>query len=135
MSDTQIPDDLRYTSEHEWIKVIDATTIRIGLTDYAQEQLGDIVFVDLPEVDTAVDAGAEFAEVESTKSVSDVYAPVAGRISAVNEELADHPETVNSDPYGAGWLIEIVVTDPADIGEGSSVLLDVVGYREVVESA
>lgn len=134
MSDTHIPADLRYTAEHEWIREVDATTIRLGITDFAQEQLGDIVFVDLPDTEDAVAVGDSFAEVESTKSVSDIYAPVAGRIVAVNEALADNPELVNSDPYGQGWLIEIALEDEAALA-GAEGLLDADEYRAVVESA
>ena len=110
-----IPDDLRYTAEHEWLRG-EGDAIRVGITDYAQDALGDIVFVSLPEVGAQLTAGQAFGEVESTKSVSDVYAPVAGTVTARNEALEATPELVNSDPYGEGWLIVIA---PAD-GAGSS---------------
>ncbi|WP_066906720.1 glycine cleavage system protein GcvH [Millisia brevis] len=134
MSDTHIPEDLRYTAEHEWVRVVETTTIRLGITDFAQEQLGDIVFVDLPDVEDTLAAGDSFAEVESTKSVSDIYAPVAGRVVAINDALGENPELVNSDPYGQGWLIEIAVDDQAALAEGEG-LLDADEYLAVVESA
>lgn len=134
MSETHIPGDLRYTAEHEWIRVIDGSTIRLGITDFAQEQLGDIVFVDLPDVEEAVAAGDSFAEVESTKSVSDIYAPVAGRVVAVNDALSDNPELVNSDPYGQGWLIEVAVDDESALANSED-LLDADEYLAVIDSA
>lgn len=123
MSD--IPNDLRYTAEHEWVRIDDDTkTIRVGITDYAQEALGDVVYVSLPAVGTTVSAGAAFGEIESTKSVSDIYAPLDGTVTAVNEALADSSELVNSDPYGDGWLVEI---EPAD-GADPDGLLDAAAY-------
>jgi glycine cleavage system H protein len=111
------PDDVRYTAEHEWARLNDAAdeagTIRIGITDFAQEALGDIVFVTLPEVGAEVTAGQAFGEVESTKSVSDIYAPVAGVVVARNEALDRQPELLNSDPYGEGWIVEIRVESAA----------------------
>ncbi|BEP15959.1 glycine cleavage system protein GcvH [Acidothermaceae bacterium B102] len=111
------PDDVRYTAEHEWARLstsaADAETIRIGITDFAQEALGDIVFVTLPEVGAEVTAGQPFGEVESTKSVSDIYAPVAGVVVARNEALDRQPELLNSDPYGEGWIVEIRVESGA----------------------
>jgi glycine cleavage system H protein len=122
---SEIPNDLRYTSEHEWVRIDSETnTVRVGITDYAQEALGDVVYVSLPEVGTTVSAGAAFGEIESTKSVSDIYAPLDGTITAVNEALADSSELVNSDPYGDGWLVEIESADGADL-EG---LLDAAAY-------
>ena len=114
-----IPDDLRYTAEHEWLRTegAEGAAIRVGITDYAQDALGDIVFVSLPEVGTQLTAGQAFGEVESTKSVSDVYAPVAGTVIARNEALEATPELVNSDPYGEGWLI---VLDPSDAAASAS---------------
>lgn len=121
-----IPEDLQYTKEHEWLS-IDGSTMRIGITDYAQDQLGDIVFVDLPDLGAELGEGDVFAEVESTKSVGEVYAPVPGTVSARNEALMDTPELVNQDPYGEGWLIEMtVVAPPAD-------LLDANAYRDLTE--
>lgn len=124
------PDDLKYTREHEWVR-IDGSTVRIGITAYAQEALGDIVFVQLPEVGERVSAGQPFGEVESTKSVSDVYAPVSGSVTARNEVVDTTPELVNTDPYGDGWLLEIDADADADAPE----LLDAAAYREYVESA
>ena len=124
----QIPEDLRYSSDHEWEKVEDGKA-RIGITDYAQDALGDVVFVDLPEVGTSAAAGASISEVESTKSVSDIYAPVTGTISDVNAELADAPERLNEDPYGEGWICVIDLQDPAEL-DG---LLDAAAYRALVE--
>ena len=124
------PDNLKYTAEHEWVRFGDDNVVRIGITDYAQEALGDIVFVNLPEVGAAVQAGQTMGEVESTKSVSDVYAPVAGTVSARNEALAGQPELVNADPYGEGWMVEITLADPASLGE----LLDAAAYQGLTES-
>lgn len=133
MTDSNVPDTLLYTAEHEWINKTGPTTVRVGISDYAQEQLGDVVFVQLPEIETAVESGESFAEVESTKSVSDIYGPFNGAISAVNEELDGAPELVNSDPYGAGWLVEISVADEATLQELLSDLLDADGYRAVID--
>ena len=109
-----VPDDLKYTAEHEWAKVAGAT-IRVGVTDYAQEALGDVVFVSLPEVGAKVGQGDAFGEVESTKSVSDLYAPVTGTVTARNEELDARPELINNDPYGEGWIVEIEVADAGQL--------------------
>jgi glycine cleavage system H protein len=111
MESPLFPDDVKYTAEHEWARssAESAETIRIGITDFAQEALGDIVFVTLPEVGAEVTAGQPFGEVESTKSVSDIYAPVAGTVVARNEALDRQPELLNSDPYGEGWIVEIQV--------------------------
>ena len=123
-----VPDGLRYTTEHEWVESRDAgSTIRVGITDFAQDALGDIVYVQLPEPGTEVTAGAAFGEVESTKSVSEIYAPVSGTVLARNEQLGDKPELVNSDPYGAGWMVEIAATDPAAVAG----LLDAAAYTEL----
>jgi glycine cleavage system H protein len=123
MSD--VPDDLKYTGEHEWIRGDDgSSTVRVGITDYAQEALGDVVYVSLPEVGTDVEKGGAVGEVESTKSVSDIFAPVSGTISARNEKLDEHPELINSDPYGEGWMLEIKVSDTSEL-EG---LLDAAAY-------
>lgn len=123
-----IPEALRYSSDHEWISV-EGSKVRMGITDYAQDALGDVVYVQVPTVGAAVAAGDTMSEVESTKSVSDIYAPVTGTIVAVNEALADQPETINSDPYGAGWICEIELADPSQL-DG---LLDASGYRALVE--
>ena len=101
------PEDLRYTAEHEWVRAAEGHTLRVGITDYAQGALGDIVYVSLPGVGTAVTAGQPMGEVESTKSVSDVFAPVAGTVLARNDALEGQPELLNSDPYGEGWIVEI----------------------------
>jgi glycine cleavage system H protein len=131
------PDDRRYTDQHEWALVQGtdgtSTVVRVGITDHAQDALGDIVFVQLPEVGAEVAPGTAIGEVESTKSVSDVYSPVPGVVSAVNEALTDAPETVNSDPYGAGWLIEVTV--PADGGDPTAELLDAAAYEAVVSAS
>ena len=103
----QIPEGLRYTENHEWVAVEDDGKVRIGITDFAQDALGDVVFVDLPDVGAKVAAGEAFAEIESTKSVADVYAPITGTVVAANEVLVDAPETINSDPYGAAWFVLI----------------------------
>ena len=124
----QIPDDLRYSSDHEWIRLEDGKA-RIGITDYAQDALGDVVFVDLPEVGAQVAAGESVSEVESTKSVSDIYAPVAGTVAEVNADLADAPERLNEDPYGEGWIFVLTVDDPEQV----SGLLDAAAYRALVE--
>ena len=124
----QIPDDLRYSSDHEWIRV-EGDHVRIGITDYAQDALGDVVFVDLPEVGAAVEAAASISEVESTKSVSDIYAPVSGSITEVNADLADAPERLNEDPYGEGWICVIEVRDAAELDK----LLSAEAYRALVE--
>jgi glycine cleavage system H protein len=123
-----VPDELRYTSDHEWAR-LEGTRITIGITDYAQDALGDIVFVQLPEPGIAVEAGASFSEVESTKSVSDVYAPVSGTVVEVNGELADAPQRLNDDPYGEGWLCVIEPGDPSALGD----LLDAAAYRKLIE--
>ena len=124
-----IPTDLRYTDKHEWIAAPqDTAPVRVGITDYAQDALGDIVYVDLPEPGTEVEAGQVLGEVESTKSASEIYAPVSGTVVARNEELKDHPELINSDPYGQGWLVEIAPTGAEPDG-----LLDADGYGALVE--
>jgi glycine cleavage system H protein len=116
-----IPQDLRYTEAHEWVRELGDGVVRIGITDHAQSQLGDVVFVQLPEAGADVAAGAAIGEVESTKSVSDIYAPVAGTVVAVNEALADNPELVNSGPYEAGWMIEVRLAGaPADLMDAAA---------------
>jgi glycine cleavage system H protein len=131
------PDDRRYTDQHEWALVQGTgeagTVVRVGITDHAQDALGDIVFVQLPSVGDEVAPGTPMGEVESTKSVSDVYAPVAGVVAAVNETLTDAPETINSDPYGAGWLVEITVSG-AD-GDPTAELLDAAAYQALVDAS
>ncbi|MBU3702464.1 MAG: glycine cleavage system protein GcvH [Acidimicrobiia bacterium] len=124
----QLPDDLRYSSDHEWVR-IEGGRLRLGITDYAQDALGDVVYVEIPAVGTAVQANAKVSEVESTKSVSDIYAPVAGTIVEVNSALGDTPEALNDDPYGAGWICILEPDDPSAIAE----LLDVDSYRRLIE--
>jgi len=126
------PEDLRYTEEHEWVRRIGPTRVRVGITDYAQSQLGDVVFVQLPDVPRTAEAGESVAEVESTKSVSDIYAPLAAKIVVVNEELSAAPETVNADPYGAGWLFEAEVEDASALDITLGELLDAAGYQGVI---
>jgi glycine cleavage system H protein len=123
-----IPDDLRYSSDHEWVRVTNEGTVRVGITDYAQNSLGDIVFVQMPEPGTEVEAGDALGEVESTKSVSDVLAPVSGTVTARNDALDSTPELINSDPYGDGWMIEIELSDTSSMDD----LLDATGYAEVI---
>jgi glycine cleavage system H protein len=122
-----VPDDLRYTADHEWVR-LDGDRAYVGITDYAQDALGDIVFVQLPEPGTAVGGGDSFSEVESTKSVSDIYAPLAGTVVEVNAELADAPQRLNEDPYGDGWICVIEVADAAAV----SGLLDAEAYRKLI---
>ena len=125
----QIPSDLRYSSDHEWAKST-GDVVRIGITDYAQDALGDVVFVELPKVGTTVSAGGAIGEVESTKSVSEIYAPVSGTVSAVNDELTVKPESVNGDPYGAGWICEITTDTSSDY----DALLDAAGYQALTNN-
>ena len=122
-----IPADLRYSAEHEWVRV-DGSSARLGITDFAQESLGDVVFVQLPDVGVEIIAGASAAEIESTKSVSDVYVPVTGVVTSVNEALVDAPELVNQDPYGEGWILEVALVDPAQVEQ----LMDADAYRALV---
>lgn len=123
-----VPDGLRYTSEHEWVRAEDGK-LRVGITDYAQDALGDVVFVQLPEPGATFKAGNALGEVESTKSVSDVYAPLTGRVVEVNTELVDAPQRLNEDPYGEGWLC---ILEPEDASAASS-LLDASAYRALIE--
>jgi glycine cleavage system H protein len=123
-----VPDELRYSSDHEWVRIEDGKA-RIGITDYAQDALGDVVFVQVPDVGQAADAGATVGEVESTKSVSEIYAPLAGTVVEVNPELEANPELVNSDPYGAGWIAVVELADPGALES----LMDANAYRELTE--
>jgi glycine cleavage system H protein len=123
-----IPDDRRYTQDHEWAR-LEGGRVRVGITDYAQDALGDVVFVQLPEQGARVEAGATFSEVESTKSVSDIYAPVAGTVVEVNTDLTDAPQRVNEDPYGEGWICVIEPTDPSAV----DALLDAEGYQRLIQ--
>lgn len=124
----QVPEHLRYSADHEWVAV-SGTRARIGITDYAQDALGDVVFVQVPDLGSVVTAGDSFGEVESTKSVSDVYAPITGTVVAVNDSLGGSPEMLNSDPYGAGWLCEIEVADESQLAG----LLDAAAYQALID--
>ena len=131
------PDDLHYTAEHEWVRVVGSgadAVVRIGITDYAQDALGDIVFVTLPAVGTELEAGQSIGEVESTKSVSDVYAPLTGTVTARNEALDATPELVNSDPYGEGWMLELSPNGGIDGALSGGSLLDAAAYQALVSS-
>jgi glycine cleavage system H protein len=120
------PEELRYTAEHEWVSNRAADTVRVGITDFAQEQLGDIVFIQLPEVGDEVAPGEPLGEIESTKSVSDLFAPVAGTVTARNDALEASPELINTDPYGEGWIVEIALGDAGDL----DALMDAKAYQE-----
>jgi glycine cleavage system H protein len=125
----QTPDNLRYSSDHEWIKVEDGNRVRLGITDYAQDALGDVVYVELPEVGATVSPGQSISEVESTKSVSDIYAPVSGVVVEVNADLGDEPQRLNADPYGEGWICIIELADNASMDD----LLDAEAYLGLTE--
>ena len=125
---SQVPEDLRYSREHEWVRLT-GNVARVGITDFAQDSLGDVVFVQLPDVGLDAVAGASVSEIESTKSVSDVYVPLSGVVAAVNDALADQPELVNQDPYGAGWMFELDLSDAAEV----DTLLDAAAYRQLTE--
>jgi len=124
----EFPQDVRYTEQHEWLRM-EGNRARVGITDYAQDALGDVVYVDIPEVGTEVKAGEPFGEVESTKSVSDVFAPVSGTVSERNGTLVEAPELVNEDPYGDGWMIVLDLSDPSEV----DALLDAASYRSFTE--
>jgi glycine cleavage system H protein len=128
---SEIPADLYYTEEHEWVQRTGDDTVRVGITDYAQSALGDVVFVQMPDAGVEVSAGESFGEVESTKSVSDLYAPVSAKVVAVNRDLDSNPALVNSDPYGEGWLVDLQV-DAGTLEDGLHGLLDAEGYRAAV---
>ena len=131
MADLTYPQGLRYSAEHEWVaQTDDASVVRVGITDFAQDSLGDVVFVDIPDVGDSVSAGESCGEVESTKSVSDLVAPVSGEVIVVNEALEDSPETINSAPYDDGWLYEVRLSDPAEV----DALMDSASYAAAVES-
>ncbi|MGV0633416.1 glycine cleavage system protein GcvH [Mycolicibacillus trivialis] len=131
-SASDVPTDLQYSADHEWVRRTGADTVRVGITDFAQSALGDVVFVQLPAVGDTVTAGESFGEVESTKSVSDLFAPVSATVVAVNEELTGSPQLVNSDPYGAGWLVDLQA-DTDSLDQAVAGLLDADGYRASVE--
>lgn len=122
------PKELKYTSDHEWVRVEDGMAV-VGITSYAQEQLGDVVFVELPETGEEMDAGDSFGVIESVKTVSDMYMPVDGKIVAVNEDLEDNPELLNEDPFGDGWIVKIEISDPSQIDE----LMDSQEYEKTTE--
>ncbi|MGI8679308.1 MAG: glycine cleavage system protein GcvH [Jatrophihabitans sp.] len=123
MSD--VPEELKYTAEHEWVRIGDGSkAVRVGITDFAQQALGDVVYVSLPDVGATIEKGAAVGEIESTKSVSDVYAPLTGTVTARNEALDDQPELINSEPYGGGWILEIEASEGDELGE----LLDAAAY-------
>jgi glycine cleavage system H protein len=126
-----VPEDVRYTAEHEWVRAVDDGRVRVGITHYAQDALGDVVFVSLPEVGATVSAGQAFGEVESTKSVSEIYAPVAGEVVARNDGLESHPEVINADPYGEGWIAEIAPSDPSAV-DG---LMDAAAYQQLTSAS
>jgi glycine cleavage system H protein len=128
---SEIPADLHYTEEHEWVRRTGDDTVRVGITDFAQSSLGDVVFVQLPDIGAEVTAGESFGEVESTKSVSDLYAPVSAKVVAVNGDLEANPQLVNSEPYDAGWLVDLQVEAGA-LDEGVAALLDADGYRNTI---
>lgn len=131
MADLTFPEGLHYSAEHEWVaRTDDESVVRVGITDFAQDSLGDVVFVDMPEVGDTVTAGESSGEVESTKSVSDLVAPVSGDVVTVNESLEDSPEAINSDPYSGGWIYEVRLSDPAEV----DALMDSAAYRAAVES-
>jgi glycine cleavage system H protein len=127
LGQVNVPDDLLYSTDHEWVRV-DGDVATVGITDYAQDALGDVVFVNVPAVGLQVTAGQSFSEVESTKSVSDIYAPVGGSITAVNESLDQDPQLLNTDPYGAGWICAIQIADREELGS----LLDASAYRALI---
>ncbi|MGH3320533.1 MAG: glycine cleavage system protein GcvH [Streptosporangiaceae bacterium] len=128
------PTDLKYTPEHEWLRAAaEQGVLRVGVTHYAQESLGDLVYVSLPEVGTRAESGEPLGEIESTKSVSDVYAPVSGTVTARNDALDEQPDLVNSDPYGEGWMVEIGVDDPSGVHDVLDGLMDASAYQEMVE--
>ncbi len=126
---SELPGDLRFTSEHEWLRPEEDGSVTIGITDHAQSALGDLVYVELPEVGQDLEVGGEMAVVESVKAASDVYAPVSGSVLAVNEDLADDPERINADPYGQGWIIRLQPTDGIDSGE----TMDPDAYRTLLD--
>lgn len=129
------PEELKYTAEHEWVRVTrEAAVVRVGVTHYAQDALGDVVYVSLPEVGAGVSAGQPLGEVESTKSVSDVYAPVTGTVERRNEDLDDQPDLVNSDPYGGGWLVDIRFHDPSSVEDTLAELMDAAAYEALVQN-
>ena len=133
MSDQDIPEQLRYTDEHEWVERVSDTRVRIGITEYAQSKLGDVVFVQLPDVGSETESGEPFGEVESPKSVSDLYAPLSGRVVEVNSSLETSPELVNTDPYGEGWIVVLEIVDADDLEAQLEQTLDSDGYAKITQ--
>ena len=133
MSDLEYPEDLRYTEEHEWVERVSETRVRVGITEFAQSRLGDIVFVQLPEIGSETEVGEPFGEVESPKSVSDLYAPLSAKVVEVNAALEASPELVNSDPYGEGWIVVLEAPDEADLDGQLEQTMDAEGYKAVTE--
>lgn len=131
MSDQNVPDQLRYTEEHEWIEKISATRVRVGITEYAQEKLGDIVYVQLPEVGSETQSGEPFGEVESPKSVSDLFAPLTGTVVEINSELESSPELINNDAFGEGWVIVLEIADEDDLEAQLGETLDADAYKKI----
>jgi glycine cleavage system H protein len=129
LADESYPDDLKYHQEHDWAK-IDGDTATFGITWFAQDQLGEVVFIELPEVGSSVSANGTYAEVESVKAVSDVFAPLSGEVTEVNEALNDSPETINNDPYGGGWIAKVRLSEPSEVDS----LLEVDAYKKLLES-
>ncbi len=127
---SNVPNELKYAKSHEWVRNEGDGSVTVGISDHAQELLGDLVFVELPEVGAKVDAGGESAVVESVKAASDVYSPVAGQVVAVNQALADTPETINQDPFGEGWMFKIEMSTPSQLDE----LMDAAAYTDIIES-
>lgn len=127
---SNIPSELRYTDTHEWVRIEDDGTVLVGITDHAQQLLGDLVYVELPEIGTTAKSGEEAGVVESVKAASDIYVPISGEITAINEELSDSPEVLNEDPYGHGWLFKITPDDETELSE----LMDADAYEELVAS-
>jgi glycine cleavage system H protein len=125
-----IPDDLRYTAQHEWVAGDGSGPVRVGITDFAQDALGDVVYVDIPEEGTEVRAGAAFGEVESTKSVSDLFSPITGKVVSRNEALSENPELINQDPYGEGWIVVVEMSDRDELDD----LMDAQTYEQTVEA-
>jgi len=134
VSEFRTPADLRYTAEHEWVRRTGDVTARLGITDYAQSQLGDVVFVQLPETGAELTAGESFGEVESTKSVSDVFAPLTAKVVGVNSDLDGNPELVNGDPYEAGWLVDVEVGSKDELDAALADTLDADGYRAITQN-
>lgn len=128
----QVPDDLRYTPDHEWLR-IDGDEAVVGITEYAATELGDVVFLELPASGTRLELAQSFGVIESVKTASDLYAPAAGEVLETNPQLADHPELVNDDPYGAGWMVRLRLADPAAAAEPTDQLMDAAAYRRLVE--